>query len=126
MTAAIFELRKAIEPSAAALAAERRSEQQREAMRTALVDLYRLPAMPARMSQREFRGLMFESSGNHFFSAVGRIIDQALLEPTGQRLPRPTQTRAIVAKYSDLFAAISAADAVAAREAMSEAIDLEW
>lgn len=125
MSDAIFELRRAIEPSAAGLAAERRSEQQRQAMRTALVEIYR-PAVPARMSQREFRGLMFESSGNCFFSAMGRVIDRALLETTGQRSPRPAGTRAIIAKYSELFAAISATDVVAARAAMSEVIDLEW
>ena len=123
--AAIYELRRAIEPSAAALAAERRTEQQQQAMRAALVDIYRLPAMPARISQREFHALMFQSSGNCFFSAMGRIIDQVLVEAAGQRSSRPTQPRAIVAKYSELFAAISATDAVAAREAMSQVIDLE-
>lgn len=120
--AAIFELRRAIEPSAAALAAERRSERQLQAMRGALVDIYR----PSTASQREFRGLMFESSGNCFFSAMGRIIDQALFEATGQRAPRMPDTQTILGKYSELFAAISATDSVAARAAMSAVIDLEW
>ncbi|MBM0106631.1 FadR family transcriptional regulator [Steroidobacter sp. S1-65] len=121
----IYELRRAIEPSAAALAAERRTEPQQQAMRAALVDIYRLPAGAARMSQREFRAVMFESAGNCFFSAMGRIIDQALAGATGQRAPRPTHSRAIAAKYSELFAAISATDVTAARTAMSEVIDLE-
>lgn len=121
----IYELRRAIEPSAAALAAERRTEHQQQAMRQALVDIYRLPAAAARASQREFRALLFESSGNCFFSAMGRIIDQALAGAAGQRTLRPTQARAIAARYSELFAAISATDAAAARAAMSEVIDLE-
>lgn len=124
--ASIFELRRAIEPCAAGLAAERRSEHQLQAMRRALTGIYLLPAAAAMLSQREFRALMFESSSNFFFLAMGRTLDRALVEVAGQRSPRPAETRAIIAKYSELVAAISAEDVVAAREAMSEVIDLEW
>src|SRR5512146_1676838 len=69
---ALFELRTIVEPAAAALAAEKRSPEQLQALRRALDEMATstLAAEEGREADRDFHSILLEASGNPFLASL--------------------------------------------------------
>jgi DNA-binding FadR family transcriptional regulator len=124
----LFEMRLAIEPMAAALAAEHRSDRDISELRGILEDM----AEPGHTTQSfqaadlEFHLGVARAAGNPFMSAIGAIIDAAInARITAQYSPvsSPAKQRSIVLTHTAVVDAIEARDARAARRAMIEVVD---
>lgn len=76
----LLELRVLVEPAAAALAAERRSAAELEAMRDAIETMAArgLQSAEGRDADRRFHNLMLNASGNEAFASLSRSIEAAV------------------------------------------------
>lgn len=114
-----FELRHAIEPEVAALAATRNAEQEVATMRHAIelmnsgVRLMKHSKMPL----RQFRKSLFQASGNLYFVEVGRVIERMFSLFAVTHAAR---------RYPELLDAIVAQDAQRARRITSELVADDW
>jgi DNA-binding FadR family transcriptional regulator len=123
-----FELRRAIEPEVAALAAQRHTAKHLVEMRSALdlMDSDKRPMRQSGMPQRQFRTAVFRASQNLFFGKLSDVI-----EKVATALDRaPSSVGALAAEtkrsYLEVYNAISGQDSQRARRAMSEVIDRAW
>lgn len=121
----LAEMRLALEPEAAALAAERRNERQ-----CALLAEW-IERMANATSSREFvesdLGLhmtVAEASGNPFMLSVSTLIEVALATTfsVSSPIPDPERHAGNVARHRDIVDAIAEGDAEGAREAMRTVI----
>jgi len=127
--ATLFEMRLAIEPAAAALAAERRSDQDGASLRASLAEL----AAPSQSDTAlfalalDFHVAVAKLSGNLFMASIGGIIGAAIEGRAAMR-QHPLDAaarRGLIAAFEAVVAAIEARDAPAARRAMILAIETE-
>ena len=125
---AIFELRRAVEPDAAALAAQRRTAGQLGAMRYALGRIERLAVSHPRGNppQQLFRSVLFESAGNFYFAALGQTINKSLSNLAAKAMSLLAMDPKSAGQYQRLFTALAEADGRAARQAMLKLIEHEW
>lgn len=126
--ATIFELRRAVEPDAAALAAQRRTDAQLGEMRQALDRIERLAFSHPRGNppQEQFRSVLFESAGNFYFAALGQTINKSLLKLAAKAMRLLAMDPGSAAQYQRLFTALASADGRAAQKAMLKLIEHEW
>ncbi len=77
----LFEVRKIVEPSAAALAAERRTPEAMERIETALADMYRFQDGSGRLTEADlrFHQSILDATGNHFLASFGAVIESSLI-----------------------------------------------
>ncbi|HEX2529266.1 MAG TPA: FadR/GntR family transcriptional regulator [Geminicoccus sp.] len=119
--ASLFEVRRALEPEAAALAAQRRSAKQVEQLRETVTAMAACTERHAFIEcDLAFHVAITEASGNPFLQSLGGLIEAAL----GAAFARSTpvqgveQLRHSAAQHRTIFRAIEARDAEAARAAM--------
>lgn len=123
-----FELRRSIEPDAAALAALRRSPRQLELMRDALtaMDENGGPVNPGRAPDEEFRRTLFTATHNVYLGSMGHIIGRAVAI-VRKALPQlRTVERECRTDYVRLLDAIVDSNSQRASQAMISMIDQEW
>lgn len=123
----LFEMRLAVEPTAAALAAERRTERDIQEMRAILDEMAETGHSSSTFyaADLEFHCAVAKASNNPFMASIGPIIDAALNAKLTTESPasNPARQKAVVATHSAIVDAIEARDARAARRAMIEVID---
>lgn len=122
----LFELRGIIEPAAAALAAQRRSDAQVDKMRQALaaMKLHGLATEAGRAADQQFHRAVLEATQNEALaslaSSVGAAVDWTTrFKQRHHKLPRDP-----LPEHIAVFDAIAAADAAGARKAMEELLQL--
>lgn len=123
----LFEMRLAVEPTAAALAAERRTERDIQEMRAILEEM----AEPGHThstfyaADLEFHSAVGKASNNPFMASIGPIIEAAINARVTNESPatNPARQRNVVATHTAVVDAIEARDARAARRAMIEVVD---
>lgn len=77
----LFEVRKIVEPSAAALAAERRSAETLARIETALADMHRFQDGSGDLTAADlrFHQSILDATGNHFLASFGAVIESSLV-----------------------------------------------
>lgn len=77
----LFEVRKIIEPSAAALAAERRSPEAMARIEAALADMYRFQDGTGDLTAADlrFHQAILDATGNYFLASFGAVIESSLV-----------------------------------------------
>jgi DNA-binding FadR family transcriptional regulator len=116
----LFELREIIEPAAAGLAAERRSQGDLQAMKSGLSQMRRhtLATEEGRQGDRQFHCALLHASNNDALIALSSGIEAAIAWTTvykqrGRELPRDPMPF-----HLDVFEAVAASDPERARNAM--------
>lgn len=122
----LFELRTIIEPAAAALAAQRRSQKQLDTMRRALdVMVARtLNNEEGRLADKEFHGALLRATCNPFMVSLTNGVTAAVEALTEFKTRYAALKRDPAPDHWRVYDAIAAKDAEGAREAMSELIRL--
>jgi DNA-binding FadR family transcriptional regulator len=118
----LFELRKLVEPEAAALAAKRRSRKQLAQMAAALEEMTQetLQTNLGRQADRTFHDTLLAASGNPFLSTLSSSAAwSTIFKDQGRRSRRDPIT-----DHIKVYDAIAAGNAKAARAAMIELIEL--
>lgn len=123
---ALYEIRLAVEPAAAALAALRRTDEQLARLNTLIETLARPGHSRASFAEADL-ALHLEiaaASGNPFMRAVGAIIEAALVASFTDTAPTDENRLAESAReHEAIVAAIAAGDSVAAARAMTDVIE---
>ena len=122
----LFELRKMVEPQAAALAAERRTEDQLETMRRALADMrkYSLAAEEGRLADRKFHLTLLQASDNAFVLTLASGIAAAITWTTVYKQRETRSPRDPLPDHEQVFRAIAAGNANRAHKTMHQLLDL--
>lgn len=124
----LFELRKMVEPEAAALAAERRSARQLDGMRAMLQIMARetLHTDRGRQADHDFHAMLLLASNNPFLSSLSTSVTAAITWSTVFKDRTKRLRRDAVADHERVCDAIAARDAKGARETMIRLIDLAF
>lgn len=124
----LFELRRAVEPEAAALAAQRRTTGQLLQMEVAITGrgVQAPTTVLSEQAQETFWAALYESAGNVYLCALGK-----LLAPIRQAIPPSAMyllgdTRDVMSHYRSILTAIAAADGEHARKAALCLIEAAW
>ena len=122
----LFELRRIIEPEAAALAATRRSKKELIEMAAALDGMAKYgPAFDlGRRADQDFHHTILRASRNMFLASLVSGIGAAISWTTIFRLRKQSFIRDGVPDHRLVYDAIAAADPIAAHKAMTRLIDL--
>jgi len=124
----LFELRKIVEPQAAALAASRRTREQVKALRETLkqMEVNTLTTEAGRDADRDFHAILLCASGNAFLASLTSGIAAAVAWTTVFKYRKSRSLRDSIPDHQRVFAAIEAKDPKAAQQAMHELIDLAY
>jgi len=122
----LFELRKIVEPHAAALAAVRRNDQQLDAMARALEGMERhtLAVEAGRIADKEFHSALLQASGNAFIVSLTSGVGAAVSWTTIFKQRHNPLSRDPVPDHMRVYEAVKAADPQAAHKAMENLVDL--
>ena len=122
----LFELRKVVEPAAAALAAERRSEAHVEAMREALEGMaeHSLASEAGRVADQNFHSALLDATANPFLMSLTSSVAAAVTWTTIFKQRRQPLQRDPIPDHRRVYEAIAAADPEAARKAMADLVDM--
>ncbi|HVY22627.1 MAG TPA: FCD domain-containing protein [Steroidobacteraceae bacterium] len=122
----LFDLRKVIEPEAAARAAKYRNKRELAQMTAALENMarYGLAFDEGRRADQEFHHIILRASRNMFLASLSNGISAAINWTTIFRLRTHSHIRNGVDEHRKVYEAIAAADPVAAHESMSKLIEL--
>jgi DNA-binding FadR family transcriptional regulator len=125
LIANLFELRKIVEPRAAALAALRRAPADIEQMRRGVEGMsqHSLAAEAGRSADQDFHAALLRATGNAFLSSLISGIGAAVAYTTIFKQRASTVVRETVTDHRKVYEAIVAGDANAAHAAMEELID---
>jgi DNA-binding FadR family transcriptional regulator len=123
---ALFELRRIVEPQAAALAAMRRTQADLDAMANALEGMkkHSLATQPGRIADRNFHSVLLRSTDNVFLVSLTSGIAAAVSWTTIFKQRHKPLSRDPVPDHERVYEAVKAQDAAAAREAMAALVDL--
>ncbi len=121
----LFELRKVIEPEAAALAARRRNADDIARMRRFLSEMERhgLAVEAGQIADREFHNAVIESSRNMLLVSLSSTVGAAVRWTTTYKQRQVKLARDPMPDHWRVFEAIALGDAQASREAMIDLID---
>jgi DNA-binding FadR family transcriptional regulator len=124
----LFELRKLVEPEAAALAAGRRSLKQLNRMGVALEVMARetLHTEQGRAADRDFHAILLSASANPFLVSLSSSVTAAVTWSTMFKERTQRLRRDAVPDHIKVYEAIAARDQNAARKAMVDLIDLAF
>ncbi|ASG25258.1 FadR/GntR family transcriptional regulator [Nitrospirillum viridazoti] len=116
----LFELRMIVEPGIAALAAERRTEEQLARMTAALdiMDRHTLAAEAGQAADADFHDTLLEASGNPLIGSLAVSIGAAVRWSTIHKLREGVVLRDPIPLHRYVLNAVAARDAEAARDAM--------
>lgn len=122
----LFELRQIVEPAAAALAAERRTDAQLAGMADALDTMGRhgLATATGRAADQAFHNLILEATRNEPLTSLSSTIAAAVGWTTIFKQRKRALPRDPLPDHVALHRAIAAGDAAAAREAMTTLVRL--
>ncbi|MGN6620515.1 MAG: FadR/GntR family transcriptional regulator [Sphingomonas sp.] len=125
LLAALFELRRIVEPEAAALAARRRSDAQLDTMRDALrrMEELSLESEAGRRADQAFHAAMLDAAGNAFLASLTSGVGAAVAWTTVFKQRMGPLRRDPMPDHLRVLDAIAAEDDVAAHRAMAELID---
>lgn len=120
----LSQLRAAVEPAAAELAATHASDGVRRELVQLAGDLEATGAAGDLAAFLEhdvaFHRLLLETSGNTMFAALADVVEEVLRGRTDHHLMPPTPKRAARDLHADVARAVAAGDAALARRAMTE------
>lgn len=121
----LFELRRIIEPEAAALAAERRSSDHLRAMDQALENMrkHTLATEAGRTADRLFHSTMLDATGNAFLASLTSGVEAAVEWTTEFKQRKSPLLRDPIPDHVQVFDALAESDPEAARAAMTQLID---
>jgi DNA-binding FadR family transcriptional regulator len=122
----VFELRKIVEPAAAAIAALRRSQDHLDQMRRALDDMaaYTLRHPKGREADKDFHAALLAATCNPFIISMANGVTAAVNSLTEFKLRLTGIERDAVPDHVRVCDAIADMDAAAARKAMEKLIRL--
>jgi len=122
----LFELRKMIEPEAAALAAERRTLKQLNEMGQLLEVMARetLHSQEGRDADEAFHAKLIEACGNPFLTSLSTSVTQTVIWSTVFKHRTEGLKRDSMPEHLRVHEAVAARDGAGARAAMTELIDL--
>ena len=122
----LFEMRRMVEPEAAALAAERRSPQHVAAMAAALESMgrYKTISKEWRDADEQFHTALLEASGNPFLASMTSSINAAVSWSTIFKQRHEPLRRDPVPDHRKVYKAIESGNSAAARKAMAQLVDL--
>jgi DNA-binding FadR family transcriptional regulator len=125
LLADLFELRRIVEPEAAALAARRRTEAHLRVMAKALDDMaaHTLAIEEGRVADQMFHSTLLDASGNAFLVSLTTGVEAAVSWSTEFKQRKSPLRRDPVPDHRKVFDAVAAQDADAAHRAMGELID---
>jgi DNA-binding FadR family transcriptional regulator len=128
LLARLFELRKIVEPEAAALAAERRSQEHLDEMGRALQIMTKetLHSERGRHADWDFHATLLLASGNPFLVSLSTSVTAAVNWSTKFKDRTKRLERDAVPDHARVYRAISARDPKAARKSMTQLIDLAF
>jgi DNA-binding FadR family transcriptional regulator len=120
----LAQLRGAVEPAAAELAATRAPDDVRRQLVALAGDLEtsgEAGDLPAFLEHDvAFHRLLLEASGNTMFAALADVVEEVLRGRTGHHLMPPTPKPEARDRHTDVAQAVAAGDAALARAAMTE------
>lgn len=124
--ASLFELRRMVEPEAAALAAARRSDEDLRDMAGALQGMARhgLQSKPGRLADQAFHAALLRASRNAFVASLTASVGAAVTWTTFYKGTHSRRLRDSLPDHQHVYDAIARRDARAARIAMTELVDL--
>jgi DNA-binding FadR family transcriptional regulator len=122
----LFELRRIVEPRAAALAATRRTDEHLEAMEHALTEMieHTLSVEAGRQADHDFHSALLRASGNAFMVTLISSIGAAVSWSTVFKQRFNPHSRDPVPDHRRVLDAVRAGDARAAQSAMEDLVDL--
>jgi DNA-binding FadR family transcriptional regulator len=128
LLASLFELRKIFEPEAAALAAERRSEDHLARMAAALdgMALHGLALEEGRLADQEFHAALLEASGNPFLASLTSSVSAAVSWTTIFKQRHSPLRRDPLPDHRRVYDGIAAGDADAAHRAMADLVEMAF
>lgn len=124
--ASLFELRRIVEPEAAALAAVRHSEDDLRAMASALKGMERhgLASQAGRGADQAFHAALLRATGNAFVASLIAGVGAAVTWTTFYKGTHSQHLRDSLPDHQRVYNAIALRDPKAARVAMTELVDL--
>lgn len=122
----LFELRKIVEPEAAALAAVRRSDEELEEMKKALAGMaeHTLASEAGRLADQDFHSAVLRASRNAFIVSLTSGVGAAISWTTIFKQRHNPLRRDPIPDHARVYEAVKAADPKAAHAAMLNLIDL--
>lgn len=128
MLAALFELRKIVEPEAAALAARRREPDQLERMERALdaMGAHTLGTEEGRAADQDFHAALLDASGNPFLTTLTSSVGAAVAWTTVFKQRIDPQPRDPVPDHQHVYEAVAAGDPAAAHGAMTKLLEMAF
>ena len=128
LLASLFELRKLVEPEAAALAAQRRTLKQLNRMGTALEVMAgeTLQTGKGRHADLAFHTILLEASANPFLVSLSSSVTAAVAWSTMFKQRTHRLKRDPVPDHIKVYEAVAAGDPRAARAAMTELLELAF
>lgn len=122
----LFELRKIVEPEAAALAAERRTDAHIAAMAEALegMEKHTLAVEEGRVADQNFHAALLDASGNPFLLTLTSGVGAAVAWTTIFKQRNSPLQRDPLPDHRRVFEAVAAGDSSAAHKAMSDLVDM--
>lgn len=122
----LFELRRFVEPEAAALAAARRNDEQIARMELALDNMtrYTLGSEAGREADKDFHAVLLEATGNPFIMTLTSGVSAAVAWTTVFKHRLAPLRRDAIPDHRRVFECIKAGDPVAARQAMADLVHL--
>ncbi|MEO7787413.1 MAG: FCD domain-containing protein [Sphingomicrobium sp.] len=122
----LFELRRIVEPEAAALAARRRTDEHVATMTSALDEMARhtLATEPGRVADQQFHAALLDASGNAFLVSLTSGVGAAVAWTTVFKQRETPLRRDPIPDHKRVLDAVAAQDAEAAHAAMAHLVDL--
>jgi DNA-binding FadR family transcriptional regulator len=125
LLASLFELRRIVEPEAAALAATRRTPEQMNEMKTALEAMarHKLISAEGRMADQRFHAALLNASANPFLITLTSGVGAAVAWTTVFKQRDTPLRRDPMPEHWRVYDAVAAKDARQAHQAMTELVD---
>ncbi|WP_319517818.1 FadR/GntR family transcriptional regulator [uncultured Martelella sp.] len=122
----LFELRMIVEPSAAALAAQRHTPEQLSRLKAALSEMkrYTLANEKGRQADRIFHHTILEASGNALLQTLSTGIGAAVLWTTIMKYRTSSLPRDPVEDHRAVYEAVAAGDGATARKTMEALVGM--
>lgn len=128
LLASLFELRRIVEPEAAALAATRRTDDHLAIMAEALDGMatHTLATEGGRLADQNFHAALLDAAGNPFLVTLTSGVGAAVAWTTIFKQRNSPLQRDPVPDHRRVFEAVEAGDAAAAHRAMAELVDMAF